>query len=254
VHVKKLVILVAGDIIESAGTRSYLRELISHLKSLNVDIQLRFFQFRLNAGSLSGYCYIPDFEYPIYIAPIRRLYQLLPRPIYRLFERVVMLSFFRKALRGIKKNDGLVVSVCLGGLHFFRHLVPENTWWLKVGLIEEEKQSYWRFRIRKKIEAQHGLVFSNRIVVSQPMSQFLSSEYGPPAGKELVLPCLVDLEKFPMHPNRDELRRKLQFDGKIVIVYAGTAAPWQCAEETVQLFELMRERIVNAFMWVLSPD
>lgn len=247
-------LILAGDVIQSAGTRSYIRELIHHVRQTGIDLQVHIFQFRLDARSFSGSGRIPDFDQPIYIAPGASVFRWLPRILYRLFERMVLLIFLGKALKTIEAGDGLIGSGCLGGIHLFGSRISARGWWLKLGLIEEEGTGSLRYRLRKKIEAMHAHSFPNRIVVSEPMGEFVAAEYGAARGEELILPCLVDLERFPEPVSRQALRVELGIAERFVVTYVGNAASWQCAAETVRLFELIRERLPHALFWVFTPD
>lgn len=115
---------------------------------------------------------------------------------------------------------------------------------------------YWylRYRLRKRIEAMHARHFVHRIVVSEPMGAFIASEYGQAYGQQLVLPCLVDLQRFPELADRDALRQSLGLAQRLVLTYVGTASPWQCAEETVSFFKLVAQQVPQAFFWVFTPD
>lgn len=251
---RKFHLILAGDVIQSAGTRSYIRELIHHVRQAGIDLQVHIFQFRLDALCFSGLGRIPDFDQPVYIAPGASVFRWMPRVLYRLFERMVLLIFLGKALRTIEEGDGLIGSGCLGGIHLFGSRIFSRGWWLKLGLIEEEGQGTLRYRLRKQIEAMHARRFPNRIVVSKPMGEFIAKEYGAASGEEMILPCLVDLERFPETVARETLRVQLGIADRFVVTYVGNAASWQCAAETVRLFELIRERLPNALLWVFTPD
>jgi glycosyltransferase involved in cell wall biosynthesis len=247
-------LILVGDVIQSAGTRSYIRELIHHLRQADINLQVHIFQFRLDVLSFSGLGRIPDFDQPVYIAPGASVFRWLPRVLYRLFERMVLLVFLGKALKTIAGGDGLIGSGCLGGIHLFGSRIVARGWWLKLGLIEEEGAGTLRYRLRKQIEAMHARRFPNRIVVSKPMGEFVAAEYGTARGEELILPCLVDMERFPEPVSRQALRVQLGIAERFVVTYVGNAASWQCAAETVRLFELIRERLPNALFWVFTPD
>lgn len=251
---RRIHLLVAGDVIDSAGTRSYLREMIRHLRQAGCELHVHLFQFRLRAGMAAGEQQPADFDEAVYVAPGRALFAMLPRPMYRLYERLKLLAFFRRRLRAMGEDDALIASGCLGALELCGRRLPADAWWLKLGLIEEEGTGGLRYRVRKRIEARHARRFANRIVVSEPMGRFLAAEYGEVAGERLVLPCLVDLERFPAGADRQALRAGLGLGQRPVVAYVGTAAPWQCAAETVALFERLLARAPDALFWVFTPD
>jgi len=250
----RLHLLLVGDVIESAGTRSYLREMVMHLRQSGLEVCTHCFQFRLSARETSGYNQIQDFNEPVFIAPGRCIFAWLPRPLYRLFERLVLMLFLRREMRKMKPEDVLIASGCLGALYLITRRLPDNTWWMKLGLIEEEGTGTLRFHVRKHIESMHARMFHNRIVVSSPMGEFINNEYGKQKGEQQVLPCLVDLEHFPSMVRRGALRRQLGLEKRFIVTYVGTAASWQCAPETVAFFALLRKRMPNAFLWIFTPD
>jgi len=147
----------------------------------------------------------------------------------------------------------LIVSGVVDGLHLLRWRLPKDTWWLKLGVIEEEGVDTLRYKIRKWIEAKHA-TFQHRIVVSEPMGAFLDQEYGSVKGQQLVLPCLVDLERFPAVADRDKLRQQLGLADKFVVAYVGTASHWQCVHETVEVFRRILAEKSNSFLWIFTPD
>ena len=247
-------LILAGDVIESAGTRSYLREMMRHLSRAGVDLHTHFFQFRLHDDLPSGECRIEDFDAPVFLARGGWWFRVLPRPVYRLFERLVLWRFLRCTLSRITSQDVVIGTGCLGALHLGAGSLPGNSWWLKLGLIEEEGTSGIRYRIRKRIEAMHARGFTNRIVVSEPMGEFIAGEYGPACGEQLILPCLVDLDRFPSIADRQTLRQQLGLHNRFVLTYVGTASPWQCAPETVAFFAMLLAKLPDACFWVFTPD
>ena len=249
---RPLHMLVVGDVIHSAGTRSYLREMLVHMRHMHPNFHM--FQFRLdNRSTEKGFVQIDDFPARLRMAGWVWLYAHMPRPIYRLYERIVMFFYMLKLSMAWQKNDVLVASGVIDFLHVFRPLLPRDIWWLKLGVIEEEGTGTLRYRLRKIIEAWHAS-FPHRIFVSKPMGEFLDSEYGEAQGKELILPCLVDLQRFPEPQERLKLRQSLGLGDKFVMAYVGTASHWQCVDETVALFKQVLRRYPQTFFWIFTPD
>lgn len=245
--------IIVGDVIHSVGTRSYLREMLVHMEHL--EPQLHMFQFRLDDRSTqSGWVKVDDFKWPLRMSASRTLFRFLPRPFYRLYERGVLLLFLLQSLSRISRDDVLIASGCLGGLHLLRWKLPHEKWWLKLGVIEEEGVGTLRYRFRKWLEAKHAALFENRIFVSKPMGEFLDREYGNAKGRQITLPCLVDLERFPQPESREALRQQLGMDGHFVVCYVGTAAHWQCSAETVEIFRNIQAKRPESFFWVFTPD
>jgi glycosyltransferase involved in cell wall biosynthesis len=70
-----------------------------------------------------------------------------------------------------------------------------------------------------------------------------------------VLPCAVDQEAFGYRPDsRLEIRRDLGLEDRIVFVYSGIWASWQCIRETIACFKLLKDFDERAFLLILSPD
>jgi glycosyltransferase involved in cell wall biosynthesis len=166
------------------------------------------------------------------------------------------LRYFVRILRAVRKGDRLLFHGCLGALHF--------TWsgktaepckgWIKLGLLEEMHTKDVRFHFRKWIEKLNFHAFGLRIVVSRQLGDFLSKEYGWSASGTFVIPCLVDRALLSPSHDRTTARKTLGFEDRIVFLYLGIAAPWQCPEETVAFFRQIRIRFPSAFLWILTPD
>jgi len=244
--------IVAGDVIHSAGTRSYFREMLNHMSHMNPQCQI--FQFRLDDRPTDkGFVHVDDFPWRLRMAGKASMYKILPRLIYRIYERFVLLFFFLRCLKALDKKDTLIVSGVLGWLHLVPWLLPKNTWWLKLGIIEEEGAGGLRYSVRKWIESKHAN-FRNRIFVSKPMGEFLEHDYGKTKGLELILPCLVDLARFPAVDDKKVLREQLGLADKFVVAYVGTASHWQCIVETVHVFRKILAKKAHSFFWVFTPD
>jgi glycosyltransferase involved in cell wall biosynthesis len=251
-------VIAAGDLILSLGTRSYLRELLSHLNNLGGKISVSFFQFRIDGlqnASQDGTFSILDFPFKVFCPTQVEKYHCLPKFIFRLHERYLLWKFLSKQLRSVKSGDMLILHGCLGILHLHpKGLSRTIKWWLKLGIIEEESQNLIRFHLRKWVERLNSKRFGRRLVVSNNMRQFLEREYGKSKQGHFILPCLVDTNKFSKHVDRNMLRRSLGFEKRFVLLYLGTTAPWQCVQETVAFFKRFQHHFPQAFLWVLTPD
>jgi len=248
----KLHMIVVGDVIHSAGTRSYLREMLAHMQHLNP--QLHMFQFRLDdRQATQGFIHIDDFPWHLRLAAGKRMYSWLPRPLYRLYERFVLLAYLWQVTGKLAPDDVLIVSGVVDWLHLLSWRMPKHVWWLKLGVIEEEGTGTLRFKVRKWLEAKHAR-FPHRIVVSKPMGEFLDQSYGQASGEQIVLPCLVDLQRFPKAESRNALRQGLGLADKFVVAYVGTASHWQCVEETVALFRKILHYKPQSLFLVFTPD
>ena len=69
-----------------------------------------------------------------------------------------------------------------------------------------------------------------------------------------VIPCCVDLEKFPATSleNRDATRRELGIGDRKVIVYVGSFGGWYLTEEMLDFFSAAREHDPKIFVLILT--
>lgn len=251
-------LLAAGDIVYSMGTRSHIKALLENLSSQGIEVEVSFFQFRLPGmpePSEGGFVHIPDFPCGVKCPSSVSAFNSLPRPLFRLYERLLLWRFLYGEIRKIKTGSGVILHGCLGALHLVPKTIERSRkWWLKLGLIEEESESGIRFVFRKWIERLNSKRFGKHLVVSQHMESFLVEEYCNSSEGCFVLPCLVNMEEFSSSINRQEARKGLGFQDRFVFLYLGTASPWQCAEETVDFFKRVRFHLPRAYLWVITPD
>jgi glycosyltransferase involved in cell wall biosynthesis len=251
--------LGAGDVALSLGTRTHIGQLLTHVGRRATLASVSFFQFR-SAGmpppEADGGLSVEGFPYRVHCPTRPRQYECLPRPVFRLIERLRLWSFFRTRMNAIPAGDRLMVHGCLGALYLCGHArIPmRDRMWLKLGLIEEEDGRGIRYRVRKRIERMNACAFGRRIAVSREMLGFLDRQYGPSGQQDLVLPCLYDADRFNPRGDRIHARRRLGFGDRVVFVYLGIGAPWQCPAETVAVFREIKRRLPAAYLWILTPD
>lgn len=250
--------LAAGDVVRSVGTRSFLRPFLGQLERQGFDVRVHFFQFRHDGigGNGNGPVLVPDFPHRVHCPASDAAFLQCPRPWFRLYERTLLLRHIQRSLRSIKPGEPLILHGVLGWAHLFRrHMQHSPLWWLKLGIIEEERNQGLRFRARKQIEHMNACRFGRRLVVSAHLGDYLAEQYGTPPRGTVVIPCLVDAERFGASLTaRAEARARMGFEGREVFLYSGIAAHWQCIPETVSFFERLRRRIPRALLWVLTPD
>lgn len=250
--------LAAGDVVRSVGTRSYLRGFLGHLERQGFDVRVHFFQFRHHGigGDGHGPCLVHDFPHRVHCPTSDTAFLEWPRPLFRLHERGFLLRYIHRCLRTVNPGEPLILHGVLGWAHLFhRRMQRSPLWWLKLGIIEEERDRGLHFRARKEIEHMHASRFGRRLVVSSRLGDYLAEQYGPPPRGTFVIPCLVDRDRFDASAaTREEMRARLGFEGRVVFLYSGIVAPWQCIPETVSFFEVLRRRIPRALLWVLTPD
>ena len=58
------------------------------------------------------------------------------------------------------------------------------------------------------------------------------------------------------HPPSIGLRRAnaLGVGDRVVFLYLGIGASWQCPAETVAFFKQIKRRLHSAYLWILTPD
>ena len=69
-----------------------------------------------------------------------------------------------------------------------------------------------------------------------------------------VIPCCVDLEKFPVHSREDRAaaRKKLKVGDRKIIVYVGSFGGWYLTNEMLDLFTAAREHDPATFVLILT--
>jgi glycosyltransferase involved in cell wall biosynthesis len=132
--------------------------------------------------------------------------------------------------------------------------------YVKIGIIEEFKHSSnrWsglKYLILRQLEKKFLHRFGAITVVSEGMRKYLERNYGIPPARMAVLPCVADQDTFGYRPDsRLEIRRDLGLEDRIVFVYSGICAPWQCIPEAIACFKLIKDFDERAFFLILSPD
>jgi glycosyltransferase involved in cell wall biosynthesis len=255
----KIHFLGAGDIIFSLGTRYHIGQLLTHVQRHATLASFSFFQFR-SAGTpppeADGRIAVDGFPFKVYSPTGPQQYLRLPRPMFRFIERLRLWNFFRKKINAVKPGEKLILHGCLGSVHFCAHAgIPvQDRVWLKLGLLEEENHLGTRFYFRKKIERLTAHTCGRRVAVSRRMLDFLDREYGRSHQRDVVLPCLYDSDRFSPSVDRAQARHRLGFDNRVVFLYLGIGAPWQCPAETIAFFKQIKRRLPPAFLWILTPD
>jgi len=256
---RRLFFVAVGDVFFSAGSRTLFRGMMLAMRRMGIDVQCRFYQFRIDgmpATGEDGQLKIKDFPDPVFSPTGEGLFRLLPRPLFRLFERILIAAHLRRWLGEIGSEDRLILHGSLGVLHLLPIRVPtRHCWWYKVGVIEEESVSGLRFRFRKWVESRNANRLGKRLVVSAPMGEFLREAYGDDPRGYFVMPCLVNAQQFKFDvPRREGCRSKMGLNDRLIMLYLGSAEAQQSPEQTIAFFKTMRERIEHAYFWVLSPE
>lgn len=117
------------------------------------------------------------------------------------------------------------------------------------GLAAEESYmrngSHIRFQLIKAASKYALKRADITFLVSDAMREFYRKEYGVMLGKTVVMPCF-----------NEEVGNMLPLDQRCgnVFLYAGGLAPWQCFEETVDLYRAVEEQVEDASFLVLVKD
>jgi glycosyltransferase involved in cell wall biosynthesis len=71
-----------------------------------------------------------------------------------------------------------------------------------------------------------------------------------------VIPCCVDAERFRAfdEESRDDLRRRLNLEGRRVIIYVGALGGWYLTDEMAELMAVARYRDASTFSMVLTQS
>lgn len=253
-------ILGAGDIRHSLGTRSQFLGLVATLVAQGLAVHALFLQAYLpdlgergvsDGDETWGTCV--TFERPT-------LWRVLPRAVFRFLEKVWGLGQAVGRLPALRRASVVLVTGDLYPLLPFLGRWLPNTVYFKFGIVEElALSSGGHARLRAwwvRFAEQRMLAGVGRVaVVSEGMRRYLLERNPFPASRILVVPCLVDIACFRYDPSaRMEIRRKRGWADRLVFVYAGISAPWQCIDETFAIFRMIRQMVPRAFLWVVTPD
>jgi len=71
-----------------------------------------------------------------------------------------------------------------------------------------------------------------------------------------VIPCCVDAERFRTfdEESRDDLKRKLNLEGRRAIIYVGALGGWYLTDEMAELIALARHKDASTFSMVLTQS
>jgi glycosyltransferase involved in cell wall biosynthesis len=95
------------------------------------------------------------------------------------------------------------------------------------------------------------------LCVSEALADYLVRECGISRKKCVVVPCCVDTRRAATAAERrDDVRRRLGFEGRFVVAYCGSLGKWQLARQSLQLFEQIRslEPLAHFFAVTTQPD
>ncbi|MBI4579191.1 MAG: glycosyltransferase, partial [Planctomycetes bacterium] len=113
-----------------------------------------------------------------------------------------------------------------------------------------------RVRAAEQIEREAISGANLVVLVSENMGRHLESKYGVPMRRRLLLPCCVDLNRFPQCADtRRQARHAFGFgDEHTVVTYAGTLAEWQWPAAMFRTFTRIRRQLPSARLLLLVPE
>jgi glycosyltransferase involved in cell wall biosynthesis len=256
----KAIFLFYGDVIKNHRTAVYLSSFLKYLSHIWKDTDTLFFQVYLSHGDSC----LKESELPkLSEAPLIKLYPYIPKIIWRFYELLYCYLKICKYLFRRVDNSITTVFVCgeaLLPVILLCKIRGYKSVYVKMGIIEEFKYKTNRlaglkYLIIRLLEKELLHRFETITVVSEGMRKYLQKKYGISPVHVAVLPCAVDQEVFGYRPDsRLEIRRDLRLEDRIVFVYSGIWAPWQCIQETIACFKLLKEFDERAFLLILSPD
>ncbi|MGA1864926.1 MAG: glycosyltransferase, partial [bacterium] len=247
-------------VIKSHGTAVYLSYFLKYMGQIWKETETQFFQVHFsNTDSCPEETALPEFSK----APFIKLYPYIPRIIWRFYELLFCYLKICKCLFQRINENSTTVFVCgeaLLPVVLLCNIMGYKSVFVKMGIIEEFKySSNWlsglKYLVLRQLEKRLMQRFGAITVVSEGMRKYLERNYSIPPIRMAVLPCAADQDTFGYRPDsRLEIRRDLGLEDRIVFVYSGICAPWQCIRETIACFKLIKDFDDRAFLLVLSPD
>lgn len=257
---RKAIFLFCGDVIKSRGTAIYLSSFLRNMGQIWEKTETQFFQVHLSStDSIPKETGLPKLSK----APFIKLYPYIPRIIWRFYELIY--CYLKISLYLLRNVDSSLATVFVCGeallpVALLCNIMGYRSVFVKMGIIEEFKHSSDRlaglkYLILRQLEKRFLQRFGTITVVSEGMRKYLWQNYGISPVRVVVLPCAADQDTFGYRPDsRLEIRRDLDLEDRIVFVYSGVSAPWQCIRETIACFKLIKDFDDRAFLLVLSPD
>jgi glycosyltransferase involved in cell wall biosynthesis len=93
------------------------------------------------------------------------------------------------------------------------------------------------------------------ICVSQQMADWMQTHAFLDASRTVVLPCAVDYRIFASSDaDRQKIRASLGVPNRLVVSYCGSAEAWQCPDQCIEIFKLIRGICAKAFFLCLTTQ
>lgn len=102
---------------------------------------------------------------------------------------------------------------------------------------------------------RHAVLDSDHVLcVSHALRAHLHEEYGRRQGVDVV-PCCPDVERLRfLSGARTRLRLALGIESRLVLLFSGSVAPWQCVPQCAEFFKRLHSLNPACFFLVLSKD
>ncbi len=127
-------------------------------------------------------------------------------------------------------------------INWYQGISPEE-----MKIIYDGKLAKWpRFMIRKSMVAHSIKQCDLNIFVSEAMLEHHRKKYGYEGNNYFIMPCFGN--NLSEHAFNDNRYTSPSF------LYSGTAVRWQCMEEMLDLFKLIKAEIPAATLTILTPD
>lgn len=93
------------------------------------------------------------------------------------------------------------------------------------------------------------------ICVSNSFARYLESQHKLAGGRLRVVPTAVDTDTFRFDPEvRENMRRRLGLDSKLVLTYNGSAHEWELPPQVLRVFQSISERCTSTHLLILSTQ
>lgn len=122
------------------------------------------------------------------------------------------------------------------------------------GLDLEDRRVRRRYQVLKAREKQVIEMADHILCVSKAFKRHLQNQYPIPDGKIDVIPCSADPALFFYDKNRrQQTRKELGLEDKLVVVYSGSIRAWQLPDKVVKVFTSLRQTAENLHLLILTP-
>ena len=102
------------------------------------------------------------------------------------------------------------------------------------------------YRLAKRNEARYLKEFDGFYAVSKALQKYIEIEYHIEGKPFFIIPCGIPQTEVDISAsvaNRAKYRAKYNIkDGDTLFIYSGGVSPWQCIEESVRMFERLKQK------------